>query len=184
MKILQALKAKFQTRDIPKTARGRFNALMRKEKGNTARVAERLGVSRRQVQRLAKGERKIENSKAETLARLEKEVTRDHQPRVTAKAQKEAQQRGMVIETRASVGFTADGDTTDDARMRRLTEAVPSKLIPEVFEALRNGDEKRLHELASQTVAQYFRLPGTHTAEDELDIELNDIDYIEWDFRG
>ncbi|MGW2227493.1 telomere-protecting terminal protein Tpg [Streptomyces formicae] len=184
MKILQSLRAKFQTRDIPKTPQGRFNALMRREKGNTARVAERLGISRRQVQRLVKGERKIQNSKPETLGRLEGEVRKDHQPRVTAKAQKEAQDRGLVIETRAAVGFSSDAGTTDDPRMRRLTEEVPPELIPEVFEALRNGDEDRLNELAARSVAPYFYTPGTAANENELGIELTDIDYIEWDYRG
>ncbi|MFJ9427897.1 telomere-protecting terminal protein Tpg [Streptomyces sp. NPDC101249] len=184
MKILKALRDKFQTRDIPKTPRGRFNALLRREKGNTAKVAERLGVSRRQVQRLVKGERKIENSKPETLGRLEQEVRKEHQPRVTAKAQKEAQERGLVIETRAAVGFTADAGTTDDPRMRRLTEEVPPELIPEVFEALRNGDEAKLNELAAKAVSPYFYTPGTAANEDELGIELTDIDYIEFDYRG
>jgi len=181
-KIIDAMRARFQTRDIPKTARGQFNALMRREKGNTARVAERLGVSRRTVQRYVKGERNIARSKPEILDRLRNEVAKDHQPRVTARAQKEAQQRGMVIETRARFGFRSDAGSTDDPRMRRLTEEVPTHLIPDVFDALRANDEDKLAELLGQGLAEeYFRTPGTDAA--ELDVEFTDIDYIELDYR-
>ncbi|MEU7153858.1 helix-turn-helix transcriptional regulator [Streptomyces sp. NPDC045456] len=181
-KIIDAMRARFQTRSIPKTAKGQFNALMRKEKGNTARVAERLGVSRRTVQRYVKGERNINKTKPEILDRLQKEAAKDHQPRVTARAQKEAQQRGMTIETRARFGFKSDAGSTDDPRMRRLTEEVPDHLIPEVFEALRAGDEDRLAQLLGQGLAEeYFRTPGTDA--EDLDVEFGDIDYIELDYR-
>lgn len=181
-KIIDAMRARFQTRSTPKTPRGQFNALMRKEKGNTAKVAERLGVSRRTVQRYVKGERNIARSKPEILDRLQKEAAKDHQPRVTARAQKEAQQRGLFIETRARFGFTSDAGSTDDPRMRRLTEEVPDHLIPQVFEALRQGDENELQKLLGQGLAEeYFRTPGTDA--ERLDVEFTDIDYIELDYN-
>ncbi|MCT9093863.1 telomere-protecting terminal protein Tpg [Streptomyces sp. NPDC054904] len=181
-KLVDAMRARFQTRNAPKTARGQFNALMRKEKGNTAKVAERLGVSRRTVQRYVKGERNIAKSKPEILDRLQKEAVKDHQPRVTARAQKEAQRRGMTIETRASFGFTAGPDSTDDPRVRRLTEDVPDHLIPQVFDALRAGDEDELNRLLGQGLAEeYFRTPGTDA--EQLDVEFKDIDYVELDLR-
>ncbi|MCY1649245.1 helix-turn-helix transcriptional regulator [Streptomyces sp. SL203] len=181
-KILDALKSRFQTRDIPKTTSGRFNALMRKEKGNTQRVAERLGVSRRTVQRYIKGERKIDNS-PKVVARLEKEVSKDHQPKVRAKAQKEAKQRGLTVETRARFGFNAAGGSTDDARLRRLTEDVPDHLVDGIFEALRNGDESEAQKLIAEGLAEeYFRTPGTER--EGLDVEFTDIDYVELDWQN
>lgn len=177
-KLVDALRDRFQTRDIPKTARGRFNALMRKEKGDTGRVAERLGVSRRTVQRYVKGDRDISKSKPDVLDRLEKEVSKDHQPRITARAQRQAEQRGLMIETRATFGFTADAGSTDDPRMRRLTEEVPAHLIPDVFEALRNRDEDQLNKLLGEGLAEeYFRTPGTDA--ESLDVTFTDIDYVE-----
>ncbi|MFD9593138.1 telomere-protecting terminal protein Tpg [Kitasatospora sp. NPDC059973] len=186
-KIGEALRARFtvQTKDIAKTPQGRFNALVRAEtpkKGespNTARLAERLGVSRRQVQRYLRGEAKIGNAKAETLKQLEAEARRQHQPRVFAQAQKRAQQGGLVVETRAKFGFSSEAGSTDDPRMRRLTEGLPSGMIPDIFEALRAGDEERLRELVAEGLAEeYFRLPGGGA--DGLDVELTDIDYIEF----
>lgn len=182
-KILDAMRARFQTRSIPKTPRGQFNALMRKEKGNTARVAERLGVSRRTVQRYVKGERNIAKSRPEILDRLQKEAAKDHQPRVTAKAQAEASDRGVLIETRARFGFTSSAGSTDDPRMRRLTQELPTDLIPQVFDALRAGDEELLQQLIAQGLGEkYFREPGT-AALQELDVEFTDIDYIELDYN-
>ncbi|MYT25986.1 helix-turn-helix domain-containing protein [Streptomyces sp. SID7760] len=182
-KIIDAMKSRFQTRDIPKTIKGRFNALMRKEKGDTAKVAERLGVSRRTVQRYVKGDRDISKSKPEIHERLTQEVSRDHQPRVRAKAEAEAKERGLYVETRARFGFTAAGETTDDARMRRLTEDVPDDLVPEIFEALRNGDEDKAREIIAEGLArEYFREPDTEGVRG-LEVDFTDIDYIELDYR-
>ncbi|MFI5867718.1 telomere-protecting terminal protein Tpg [Streptomyces sp. NPDC051546] len=185
MKIFDAFKAKVQTRDIPKTARGQFNAVARKEKGDTKKIAERLGISRRQVQRILKGDRKIENSRPETLANLEKQVRRDHQPRIRAKGEAEAKARGMYVHTRAQFGFQSAAGSTDDARYRRLTEDVPDHLIPELFEAARAGDEDRLRELIGNGLAEeYFHSPETPgTAREELLVEFGDIDYIEIEYR-
>ncbi|MEU2395053.1 helix-turn-helix transcriptional regulator [Streptomyces sp. NPDC007369] len=182
-KVIDALKSRFQTRDIPKTARGRFNALMRKEKGDTAKVAERLGVSRRAVQRYVKGDRDISKSKPEILDRLEKEVSKDHQPRVRAKAEAEAKERGIYVETRARFGFTSAGQTTDDPRIRRLTEDMPEDLIPDLFEALRNGNEDKAEQIVAEGLArEYFRLPDTEGVRG-LDVEFTDIDYLEVDYQ-
>ncbi|MGW2599548.1 telomere-protecting terminal protein Tpg [Streptomyces klenkii] len=183
-KIVEALKSKIkiQTRDIPKTARGRFNALMRKERGDTGKVAERLGISRRQVQRLAKRDHKIENSKPETLARLEEEVRRDHQPRIRAQARKEAEKRGLYVDTRAQFGFEAAGGSTDDARYRLMSEDIPSHLIGDIVEALAAEDEDRLQELIGEGLAEeYFRTPGTEA--ESLAVTFGDIDYIEIEYR-
>lgn len=180
-KTIDAIKARFQTRDIPKTTAGRFNALMRKAKGNTQIVAERLGVSRRTVQRYVKGERKIENS-PKVLERLEKEVTKDHQPRVRKRALTEAKQRGLTVETRATFGFTAAAGSTDDSRERRLTEDIPDDLIEPLFEALRDGDEDRAQELIAEGLAEsYFRDGGTRA--EGLGVEFTGIDYIELDWQ-
>ncbi|MFE0654226.1 telomere-protecting terminal protein Tpg [Streptomyces sp. NPDC059534] len=182
-KVIDAMKSRFQTRDIPKTIQGRFNALLRKEKGDTAKVAERLGVSRRTVQRYVKGDRDISKSKPEILDRLATEVTKDHQPRVRAKAEAEARERGLTVETRAKFGFTAAGGSTDDSRMRRLTEDVPDELIPEIFEALRNGDDNKANEIIAEGLArEYFREADTEALRG-LDVKFTDIDYIELDYR-
>ena len=184
--IVGALRARFGIRrDIQKTPQGRFNALVRAEtpkggKPDTKRIAERMGVSRRHVQGLIKGERKIANAKPDTLKRLETEVRRDHLPRVMAQAQKKAETQGLGVETRARFGFkTSDAGQTDQARLRRLTESVPSHLIPNLFEALRTADEERLKELIAEGLAEeYFRVPGGGA--DGIDVILNDIDYIEF----
>jgi hypothetical protein len=177
-------KIKVRTRNIPVSAKARFNALMRKEKGDTGKVAERLGVSRRQVQRLAAGTRDIEKSKKSTLDALEREVRKDHQPRVKARAEKEAKERGVFIHTRAQFGFTSAGESTDDARYRLISEDMPPELIGDIVEALHQEDEARLQELIGEGLArEYFRspeIPGTQR--ERLDVTFGDIDYIEMEW--
>jgi hypothetical protein len=184
-KIVDALKAKFadqvQTRDIAKTHQGRFNALKRAatpkgaDSPNTAVLAERLGVSRRQVLRYLKGETKIGNAKADTLERLEAEVRKEHQPGVYARVKKQAQRNGMGVQIRAQVGFKSAAGTSDDGRMRRLTENVPSHLIGDMFDAWREGDEERLRELVAEGLAEeYFVGPSG----DEIELtDINDISF-------
>jgi hypothetical protein len=184
-KIVEALRERFQTRDIAKTPQGRFNELVRAETGkdgrpNTKAIAERLGVSQRQVQRYIKTKGQIAKADPQTLERLETEVRKDHQPRIMARAQREAEQRGLGVETRARFGYhTSSAGTTDQARLRRLTENVPSHLIPDIFEALRNSDEERLRELVAEGLAEeYFRTPGGGAA--DIDVTFSEIDYIEF----
>ncbi|MEW1551471.1 telomere-protecting terminal protein Tpg [Streptomyces tsukubensis] len=180
-KIFDAFRDRFDFKgSIPKTARGQLSALLRKEKGSTKRVAERLGVSQRTVQRYVKGDRKIANSNEETLKKLRTEVSKDHRPRVHAKARKEAKARGLMVETRASFGFTANEVSTDDPRVRRLTEDVPDHLVDKIFDALQVGDEDKVRELIAEGLAEeYFRAgPGSG-----LDVEFTDIDYIELQWR-
>jgi transcriptional regulator with XRE-family HTH domain len=182
-KIGDALRAHYtlQTKDIAKTPQGRFNVLKRAatpkgaDSPDTAVLAEQLGVSRRQAQRYVKGEAKIGNAKADTLQRLEDQVRRQHQPRIFAKAQQAAQKSGLIVETRARFGFaTTEAGGSDDARLRRLTEGMPDSLIPDIFEALRNDDEERLHELLGKGFGEvYF---GEHTP--GVDVKFTDIDYI------
>lgn len=181
--VIDALRGRFQTRDIAKTPAGRFNALMRKEKGDTARVAARLGVTRRTVQRWAQGTRNIANTKPDTLKRLEAEVRRDHQPRVTKRAAADAKQRGVFVETRARFGFRSAAGSTDDPRMRRLSEDLylSDQDVERLFDALRDGDEDTARAIISEGLAQqYFRDGGTRA--DSLDVDFNLIDYIELDY--
>jgi predicted transcriptional regulator len=179
--ILDAMRRTFWTRAMPKTVKGQFNALVRREKGDTRRIAERLGVSRRTAQRYVKGERNLANNK-KVARRLEREVARDHQPRVTERAERQAQQQGLMVETIATLGFTAPEGSTDDPRVRRMTEDVPDRLVPEVFEAMRTGDEHRLQELFGEALAEeYFRLPGTEA--ERLDVTFTDIQHFEVDYQ-
>ncbi|MGV9315170.1 telomere-protecting terminal protein Tpg [Streptomyces sp. NPDC003691] len=181
-KIFDAFREQFDFKgSIPKTARGQLSALLRKEKGSTKRVAERLGVSQRTVQRYIKGDRKIANSNEETLRKLRSEVSKDHRPTVHAKARAAAKARGLSVETRASFGYTANQMTTDQSRMRRLTEDIPDDLVDKIFDAHQEGNEDKVQELIAEGLAQQYFRTGPGGA--GLDVEFRDIDYIELEWR-
>lgn len=58
--------------------------------------------------------------------RLQYAVRARWQPRIRAQARKQAAtSTGLVVDTRARLGFTAAPGTTDDARIRHLTLALP-----------------------------------------------------------
>ncbi|MFB6595332.1 MULTISPECIES: telomere-protecting terminal protein Tpg [Terrabacteria group] len=163
------------TRPLPKSAGARLRFLLKREKGSTRAVADRLGVSQRTVQRWAKGEQQPTGKRA---AALEREAARDWQPRVTAEAQRRSARDGLVVETRARFGFTAAPGTTDDGRMRRITETLPPDVSGRIWEAWRSGDEEQLQELVGQGLGySYFQDRGRRAQ--GLDVTLTDVDYIE-----
>lgn len=50
------------------------------------------------------------------------------QPQIRAKARKQAASTGgLVVSTRARFGFEAAGGTTDDARIRYITQVLPTE---------------------------------------------------------
>lgn len=179
-KILDAFNRKVFTRDIPKTAQGRFSFLMKKEKGNTKAIADRLGVTQRTVQRWIKGDRKISEKVAPKLA---DEVTKDWQPRVRQRAEKEARATGLQVDTRATFGFrgSAGGGTSDDPRERLMLEYMPEDMVGDLFAAYRAGNEERMNELIAKGMGEeYFTDKGRRA--DGLEVDMTDIDYldVEW----
>ncbi|MEW2521510.1 telomere-protecting terminal protein Tpg [Actinacidiphila alni] len=169
------------TRPIPKSAQARMRFLLKTEKGSTRAVAARLGVSRRTVERYLKGT--LRRPRAELAARLEREVRRDWQPRVQQRAKKQAATAtGIVIETRARFGFTAAPGSTDDGRVRRITQHLPPPYAARLFDAQASGaTEQQLQRIAAEGLQEvYFKDNGRRAA--DLEVEFTDIDYIELDF--
>jgi hypothetical protein len=71
-------------------------------------------------------EDQIKRPRADLAARLEDAVRARRQPRIRERAKKQAATRtSVVIDTRARFGYTAAPGTTDDARLRHLTVALP-----------------------------------------------------------
>lgn len=169
------------TRPIPKSAGARMRFLVRAEKGSTRAVAARLGVSQRTVERYVKGT--LRQPRPELAARLEREVRRDWQPRVQQRAKKRAATAtGIVIETRARFGFTAAPGSTDDGRIRRITQHLPPPYAARLFDAQAAGaTEQQLQRIAAEGLQEiYFKDSGRRAQ--GLEVEFTDIDYVELDF--
>jgi transcriptional regulator with XRE-family HTH domain len=169
------------TRSIPRSAPAQMRFLVKQEKGFTRAVAQRLGVSQRTVERYVKGQ--LRRPRRALAARLASEVRRDWQPRVRDRAKKRAASSGgIVIETRARFGFTAAPGTTDDGRIRRITQHLPPAYAARLFEAQAAGaTEEELRRIAAEGLQEIYFKDSGRRAQD-LRVEFTDIDYVELDF--
>ncbi|MDH3038978.1 helix-turn-helix transcriptional regulator [Streptomyces sp. TRM75561] len=167
------------TRPIPKSAGAQMRYLVKQLKGTRA-VAQQLGVSQRTVERYVKDQ--IRRPRADLAQRLADAVRERWQPRVRAQARKRAAtSTGVVVDVRARFGFTAAPGTTDDARIRHLTLALPPQHAARLFNAQDAGaSEQQLRELAGQALGEVYFRDGGRRAHG-LDVEFTDIEQLEID---
>ncbi|MBG0850520.1 XRE family transcriptional regulator [Streptomyces spinoverrucosus] len=176
---LDAALQKAFTRPIPKSAGAQVRYLVKQLKG-TRRVAELLGITQRTVERYVKDQ--IKRPRKELADRLEREVRQRWQPQIRAKArQTAATTGGIVIDTRARFGYTAAPGTTDDARLRHLTVALPPEYAARLFEAQQQGaTEQQLRHIAAEGLGEiYFR--DRNRRAHGLDVEFTDVEHIDFD---
>ncbi|MEU3317096.1 XRE family transcriptional regulator [Streptomyces sp. NPDC006662] len=168
------------TRPIPRSAGAQMRYLVKQHKGATKQVAALLGISQRTVERYVKDQ--IKRPKPDLAARMETEVRRRWQPLVRKRArEKAAKQTGLVIETRARFGFTAAPGTTDDGRMRRITQHLPPEYAGRLLAAQDAGaSEADLQRIAAEGLQDVYFRDGGGRAQGLL-VEFTDIDYIEVD---
>ncbi|MFG3350282.1 telomere-protecting terminal protein Tpg [Streptomyces sp. NPDC048018] len=167
------------TRPAPKSAQAQMKYLVKQLKGTKA-AAQALGISQRTVERYVTG--KLKRPRQDLRARLEGEVKKRWQPQVRAKArQKAATTTGLVVSTRARFGFEAAGGTTDDARIRDITQALPPEYADQLFSAREQGaGENQLRQIAAEGLAQmYFR--ANNTRAHGLDVEFTNVERLDID---
>ena len=167
------------TRPIPKSAQAQMKYLVKQLKG-TRQVAELLGVSQRTVERYVVGQ--LKRPRRDLAARLEREVRHRWQPRLRARArQKAVTTDGLVFATRARFGFTAAPGTTDDARIRDITQALPPRWADRLFTARDEGaTERRLQDIAAEGLAEmYFRADNTRAQ--GLGVAFTDVERIDFE---
>ncbi|MDQ0792268.1 helix-turn-helix domain-containing protein [Streptomyces sp. B1I3] len=172
--------AKTATRPVPKSAGAQMRYLVKQLKGTRA-VAQVLGISQRTVERYVRNQ--IRQPRPDLAARLAGEVRRRWQPRVRERAKRTAaSSTGIVVETRARFGFTAAPGTTDDGRIRRVTQHLPAEYAARLFDAQAAGaTEQQLQAVIAEGLQeQYFKDRGRRAQ--GLQVEFTDIDYVELDF--
>ncbi|QIQ06565.1 telomere-protecting terminal protein Tpg [Streptomyces liangshanensis] len=172
----RALEGAF-TRRIPQSAQAQMKYLVKQLKGTRA-VAQALGISQRTVERYVTG--RLKRPRRDLAARMEREVRKRWQPQIRARARKKAASTdGIVVSTRARFGFTAAPGTTDDARVRHITQALGPRWAERLFEAREQGaTEQHLLEIAAEGLGRYyFRDDGRRAR--GLDVEFTDVQEIE-----
>ncbi|MFI8372037.1 telomere-protecting terminal protein Tpg [Streptomyces sp. NPDC085466] len=172
----RALEGAF-TRRIPQSAQAQMKYLVKQLKGTKA-AAQALGISQRTVERYVTG--KLKRPRQGLRTRLEGEVKKRWQPQARAKArQKAATTTGLVVSTRARFGFEAAAGTTDDARIRDITQALPPEYADQLFSAREQGaGENQLRKIAADGLARmYFR--ANNTRAHGLDVEFTDVERLD-----
>jgi hypothetical protein len=163
------------TSPIPKSAPAQTRYLGRQLEG-TKTVAELLGISQRTVERYVKDqiERPLRRPRRPDRARGTPALAAaGPRPR---QASRRHHRRHRHRHPQARFGFTAAPGSTDDARLRLITQALPPEYAARLFDAQDTGtDEQQLRATAAEGLQEiYFR--GRRAA--GLEVEFTDIDYI------
>ncbi|MFF2367829.1 telomere-protecting terminal protein Tpg [Streptomyces sp. NPDC058122] len=175
----QAVRKAF-TRPVPKSAGAQMRYLVKQLKGTRA-VAQMLRISQRTVERYVKDQ--LKKPRPDLAGRLEGEVKKRWQPQIRAKArQKAATTDGIVIDTRARLGYTAPAGTTDQDRVRHLTVALPPHYAARLFNAQEAGaTEQQLQEIAAEALKDVYFQDGGRRAGSLEEVRFTDIEHLEFD---
>ncbi|MFE5297819.1 telomere-protecting terminal protein Tpg [Streptomyces sp. NPDC056632] len=177
---LDAAVHKAFTRPAPKSAGAQMRYLVKKL-GGTMAVAQLLRISQRTVERYVKDQTKT--PRPALAARLEREVKARWQPQIRAKAKaKAATTGGIVIDTRARMGYTAPIGSTDQDRIRHLTVALPPVYAARLFEAQEAGaGDARLQQIAAEALKEVYFQDGGRRAGSLEEVRFTDIEHLEFD---
>ncbi|GAA3500073.1 hypothetical protein GCM10019016_071780 [Streptomyces prasinosporus] len=174
---LDAAVQKSFTRPVPRSAGAQMRYLVKRLKGTRA-VADLLRISQRTVERYVKDQ--IKKPRPDLAARLDHEVRKRWQPQVRARARRRAATTdGIVIDTRARIGYTAPVGSTDDARIRHLTVALPPQYAARLFDAQQAGaSDRQLQEIAAEGLKEvYFQDAGRRAGSLE-EVRFTDVEQV------
>ncbi|MBV1949552.1 XRE family transcriptional regulator [Streptomyces sp. BV129] len=177
---LDAAVQKAFTRPAPKSAGAQMRYLVKKMKGTRA-VAQMLRISQRTVERYVKDQ--IKKPRPDLAARLEREVKKRWQPQIRARARERAATTGgIVIDTRARMGYTAPIGTTDESRIRHLTVALPPQYAARLFEAQETGaGDRELKEIAAEALREVYFQDGGRRAGSLEGVRFTDVEHLEFE---
>ncbi|WP_331726134.1 XRE family transcriptional regulator [Streptomyces sp. NBC_00470] len=177
---LDAAVQKAFTRPAPKNAGPQMRYLV-KQLGGTKAAAQLLSVSQRTVERYVKNQ--IKQPRPHLAARLEGEVKKRWQPQIRAKArQRAASSGGIIIDTRARMGYTAPIGSTDQDRVRHLTVALPPVHAGRLFEAQEAGaSDEELQKIAADALKEVYFQDGGRRAGSLEEVRFTDIEHLEFD---
>lgn len=168
------------TRPAPKSPNAQMRFLRKRERGSTKSLAERLGVSRKTVQRYLAGASTKPNKRLQEA--LVQETESEWQPQVRAQArQRAASSGGLVISCRAYFGLGPEG-TSDAGRVRDIKVAVTPSHAAAIIAAQEEGATlSDLHDAVAEAIADaYFRQGGGGRA--GLEVKFADVEWLNIEF--
>ncbi|WP_432146781.1 telomere-protecting terminal protein Tpg [Streptomyces sp. bgisy084] len=179
--IEQGLERALRTRPVPSSTEARLRFLLAAHRGSTRRVAAMLGVSQRTVQRWVTKKSGARRLPGPTQVRaIEEAVLVRWQPRVRARRRAQAEAEGFVFHTRARFGFAAAAGSSDDPRVRWITQDLPGEVARELFAAqdASAGEQHQTVILARALGHAYFRNGGRRAH--GLHIAFSDIEFADF----
>ncbi|MCC5037000.1 helix-turn-helix domain-containing protein [Streptomyces sp. WAC 00631] len=179
--IEQRLERALRTRPVPSSTRARLRFLLMAHQGYTRRVAAVLGVSQRTVQRWVTQKPGAQRPPGPLQVRaIEEAVLARWQPRVRARRRAQAEAEGFVFHTRARFGFAAPTGSSDDPRVRRITQDLPGEVARELFAArdAGAGEQQQTVILARALGHAYFRDGGRRAH--GLHIAFSDLEFADF----
>lgn len=163
-------------RPLPQGAPARMRHLVA-ALGGTRAAAEALGISQRTVQRYVRDQ--IRRPTPAVAAALETELRRRWQPGLQRRAITRAKQNGLTIEARASFGYDAPGGSTDEARMRLITQYIPPSDAARLLDAHQRGvSAAEMQKKVAEALAFHYFRDGGRRAHG-LAVEFSHIDYMD-----
>ncbi|WP_431985387.1 telomere-protecting terminal protein Tpg [Streptomyces qinglanensis] len=185
--ITQALERAAQqaaTQPLPKTVGARMRHLVSAlgggtRGGGTRAAAEALGISRRTVQRYVRDQ--VRTPRPQIAAALDAELRRHWQPGLQRRALAGAAKNGFTIEARASFGYDAPGGSTDEARMRLITQHIPPQTAAGIVAAYRQGTTgASMRDKVAEALAHHYFQDGGRRAHG-LAVSFSHIEYMDID---
>jgi hypothetical protein len=164
---------------VPKGFAAQVRALGGRGAHPEQRLARIFGVTPRTAKGWLTGHRTTKRNRAQAQAATDA-VT---DLRKLRRARAAADAGGLVVEMRATLGYTGVPDhTSDQARIRRITHAMPPSIIAPLFDAYAHQDEGGMNAaLAAGFGEAYFR-DGNRTNH-ALTVEITGIDYIDIEIK-
>ncbi|WP_434600174.1 telomere-protecting terminal protein Tpg [Streptomyces sp. A5-4] len=180
-KVTEGLERALRTRPVPSSTEARLRFLLTAHQGSTRRMAALLGVSQRTVQRWVSKKPGARRPPGPAHARaIEDAVLVRWQPRVRARLRARAEADGFVFHTRARFGFAAPAGSSDDPRVRWITQCLPGEVARELFAArdAGAGEQQQMVILARALGHAYFRDGGQRGH--GLHIAFTDVEFADF----
>ncbi|MFJ9530559.1 telomere-protecting terminal protein Tpg [Streptomyces cyaneofuscatus] len=135
-----------------------------------------------QRERLAVREVAVEGALSDAFLAIALSGASAHRVSSAEAKQKAASTGGIIIDTRARLGYTAPIGSTDQDRIRHLTIALPPIHAARLFDAQEaEASDARLQETAAEALKEVYFQDGGRRAGSLDKVRFTDIEHLEFD---